>query len=246
MRLHQRASQSYKSGVVYSLSFTLISNIHAAEMREDQILDNYLKADTEASINVNGVEATAIVNADAKKEGESIRNFGGSLTLKLGSGKSIVLRDRDECASLERESNCIFYRLIVHMHTRRLFVVAEYHYENTNFLVIDARTGYISKVDEYPYISPNGDHILIASSQPRYVGCSVQILKRKGDQFLAIWLSDVCDRSAIYSSYDRVIWRNDSRVEFSCKNSYEGKSEEVSERLSLTYSGSTWKYFKTR
>lgn len=133
--------------------------------------------------------------------GKRVARAGKSLTITTARGKTVTLANEDKCGQNSTPfdfDHCITYVYLGLVNNGRSHLVLKGYYEGARYDLVDAASGRIDEIDDFPYFSPDGRHFALI-----------------GDAIGADW------------TFDRVqIWRWSSRritMEFDWE--YEGQSK---------------------
>lgn len=122
---------------------------------------------------------------------DAVERSGDTLTLKLGNGKTKVIRNSKECKDPAKEDECVSYALVGYL-GERYFLVDERPYECGSVLLIDRQTGEQTVLGGWPTLSPNKKRFVVTASavsgecNPPY---GTAIFSLKDDQPRVEWQS---------------------------------------------------------
>ena len=120
------------------------------------------------------LEARALAAAAGR-----VKRAGPILTFDLTGGtKGIRVEDRTDCQAGMGASDCVQYFLVAVLPRRHCYVVVKAHYEGTDYILIDARTGKGLVFPGPPQFAPHGDRILVLNNSEMAEGRAIEIWKR--------------------------------------------------------------------
>jgi len=151
-----------------------IANADAAS--EDREIVAYVAAEGESS-RLAALEPGALDAAHGH-----VKRAGPILTFDLPDGpEGVRLEDRTECKSVTRSSDCQQFFLVAALPSRHSYIVVEGHYEGTDYILIDDRTGKGLVFPGPPQFAPRGDLILILSNNQLAKGPAIEIWERDAE-----------------------------------------------------------------
>jgi hypothetical protein len=116
---------------------------------------------------------------------------GSALTLRISHGRPLILTDdQSGCgtgADQVDESKCFEFTLAADLPSRHAFIVCEGHYEGSNVLLIDDRTGQLEILSTIPRFSADNTRLLVISNDESRDAGLIEIWRRDGAPVTPEW-----------------------------------------------------------
>ena len=135
---------------------------------------------------------------------------GRTLTLHFANGRSRAYTTKGDCEGLE--GDCRAYALLALVQPADFFLVRDWFYERVGCLLVDQRTGRETELPDMPYLSPDGDRLLVVNGSDGGGGYwPLQIWRRRGDAAFVEWKqSDTPTSLPEVTSVSQ--WHQDGRI----------------------------------
>jgi hypothetical protein len=114
---------------------------------------------------------------------------GDQLVLFPTEGQKVTFTDHLKACDDGVVESCIGFALIDKSDRARAFIVQQFYYEGSDFLLIDSQTGHSTKLHGMPEFSPDGSRFLVAPfDEESDVGINnLEIWRREGDGAVLEW-----------------------------------------------------------
>jgi len=114
---------------------------------------------------------------------------GDQLVLFPAQGQKVTFTDHLKACDDHVVETCIGFALIDKSDRAGAFVVQQFYYEGSDFLLIDSQSGRSTKLHGMPAFSPDGRHFLVAPfDEESDVGANnLEIWRREGDGAVLEW-----------------------------------------------------------
>jgi hypothetical protein len=111
----------------------------------------------------------------------------GVLTLRLDNGKTKVFKSNTE-ACQQGPDGCVEYRLVGYIESDRQFVLQVLHYESGFVLMVSRRNGDVTKLEDWPHLSPNNKRfVVVAASDAGEIDNAIAIFSAVTDPPRLLW-----------------------------------------------------------
>jgi hypothetical protein len=136
------------------------------------------------------LEARALAAAHGR-----VKRAGPILTFDLTGGpEGIRVEDRTDCKAGMGASDCQQFFLVAALPRRHCYVLVKAHYEGTDYIVIDARTGKGLAFPGPPQFAPRGNLILVLNNSEMAEGRAIEIWKRDAEGGATVeWIHPIGD-----------------------------------------------------
>jgi hypothetical protein len=143
--------------------------------------------------------------------GRAVRS-GSRLTLHFSNNASRAYKNRGDCDTLEGQ--CRRFLLLAFVGPENFFLVRKQSYEGFGCLIVDARTGRETELPDIPYLSPDGDRLMVVAGTDGGGGYwPLQIWRRRGDTAFAEWKQNEAPPGSPVA-ISAVRWIRDDRIDF--------------------------------
>jgi len=201
------------------------SNLLARAAIADEVENFSLLGDIEA-------EALALPDTFAVRSDDR-------LTLTFSSGLTRSYQNNPECKNVEREADCRKYKLIVHSHAHRAFIILQAYYEDVEYLIVDDNSAEEVVLPAFPIFSPSGNRMLVRVINDGMVGFQVQFWKRNGDRFVSEW-SGTPFFTGQYMNYDFVGWPDEDVIDLRADENRNSVEPNIVTNFQLRHTSAGW------
>jgi hypothetical protein len=219
-----------------TLLLSLGTPLLADPLAESDLLARAAIADEVEKFSLLGdIEAEALVLPDAS----AVRN-DDKLILTFASGLTKSYQNAPECKNVEREADCEQYKLIVHSHAHRAFIILKAYYEDIEYLVTDDNSGEEVVLPAFPIFSPSGNRMLVRVINDGMVGFQVQLWKRHGDRFVSEWTGEPFFTGQ-YMNYDFVGWPDEDVIDLRADENRNSIEPNIVTNFQLRHTSEGWR-----
>ena len=135
--------------------------------------------------------------------------LGADLRLKLENGTTKTFTDERQACEQQNPAKCLEYRLAAYYSIPKLFVLEQLAYESSRVMVVNGRSGSITRMDVHPHLAPSGKRLVMAAAIEAWdVEKEIAVYSVQKEKTELEWSYKAQD----YEMWRFVAWDGDDRI----------------------------------